>query len=603
MVHGDKYKIMIFATIILFTAVLLSAVAAYYSIAGLTAIFSAAVIPVIIMGATMELGKVVATVWLHNNWKRANWVFKTYLVPAIAFLMILTSMGIFGFLSKAHSDQGLVSGDAMSKVAIYDEKIATEKDNVAQAKKAIEQMNSQVDQMMGRTDSDTGAQRAVNIRKGQAKERAALQAEITKSQKIIQQLQEERAPIAAEFRKVEAEVGPIKYIAALIYGDNPDANVLERAVRWVIILIVVVFDPLALCLILAGNKQIEWAREDKIAKRKQDELEAEEEIIHVKKFLDTLDEHEPVVPADEPQLERIEKLVESIDIEKVNAELADIQPEPKVEVIEPEPKIIEPEPEYESVMPEPLPVEVIQPVAVTPEPIVEELPDEQIELLKETALALVDGVVEPEPVTDFEAIVNTPVEEPIDYPIRAIVEHVEEPAVGNWDPAVGHVEIIEEEIPEVTIDEVTEEEIKPLINDSLIETEGQTIEAFKRIGDGYVQYEGKRMHERVLRVSNPDLFKIYEEGSNNTTLFGTAFPQYAASGDMYVRVDVLPHSVYKFSKDKWIEVNKELSDTYLYNEKYLQYLVEKIGSGEIDPDILTGPEQEMIEQFIRKGAV
>ena len=162
---------MFFAYIILFTAVLLSAVAAYYSIAGLTAIFAAAVIPVIIMGATLELGKVIATVWLHNNWKRINWAFKTYLIPAIVFLMLLTSMGIFGFLSKAHSDQSLVSGDAMSKVAIFDEKIATEKENIAQAKKAIEQMNAQVDQMLGRSDTERGAERAVSIRKNQAKEK------------------------------------------------------------------------------------------------------------------------------------------------------------------------------------------------------------------------------------------------------------------------------------------------------------------------------------------------------------------------------------------------------------------------------------------------
>jgi hypothetical protein len=252
---------MIFGSLMMFIAVTISAIAAWYSVAGLTAIFSAAVVPVIIMGGALEAGKIVATVWLHNNWRRAGWAFKTYLIPAIVFLMLLTSMGIFGFLSKAHSDQSLVTGDAVSRVAIYDEKIATERENISQAKKALEQMNAQVDQMLGRTDSERGTERAVVIRKQQAKERAALQSEITKSQKIIQQLQAERAPFAAEARKVEAEVGPIKYIAALIYGDNPDQNILERAVRWVIILIVIVFDPLALTLILAANKQFEWARQ------------------------------------------------------------------------------------------------------------------------------------------------------------------------------------------------------------------------------------------------------------------------------------------------------------------------------------------------------
>jgi hypothetical protein len=254
---------MIFGFGILATALLLSIVAAYYSVAGLTAIFSAATIPVIIMGGSLELGKIVATVWLHNNWKRAGWAFKAYLIPAVAFLMLLTSMGIFGYLSKAHSDQSLVSGDSMAKVAIYDEKIKTEKDNVDANRKALKQLDEAVDQVMGRSTDEKGADKAVAIRRGQQKERSRLLAEISESQKRITTLNEERAPLANEFRKVEAEVGPIKYIAALVYGDNPDANILEKAVRLVIILIVMVFDPLALTLILAANKQFEWARQGK----------------------------------------------------------------------------------------------------------------------------------------------------------------------------------------------------------------------------------------------------------------------------------------------------------------------------------------------------
>ena len=252
---------MIFGFSILATALLLSIVAAYYSVAGLTAIFSAATIPVIIMGGSLELGKIVATVWLHNNWKRAGWAFKAYLIPAVAFLMLLTSMGIFGYLSKAHSDQSLVSGDSMSKVAIYDEKIKTARENIDVNRKALKQMDEAVDQVMGRSTSETGADKSVALRRAQQKERGRLLAEIQAEQKTIITLNEERAPLAAEFRKIEAEVGPIKYIAALVYGDNPDANVLEKAVRLVIIMIVLVFDPLALTLILAANKQFEWARQ------------------------------------------------------------------------------------------------------------------------------------------------------------------------------------------------------------------------------------------------------------------------------------------------------------------------------------------------------
>ena len=244
---------------------MISAVAEFYSIVGLTAIFSAAFWPVVIMGACLGVGKVTAAVWLKLNWERASWTYKLYLVPAVAFLMLLTSMGIFGYLSKAHSDQSMISGDSMAKVAIYDEKIKIAKDNIDANRKALKQMDEAVDQVMGRSSDEKGADKAVGIRRSQQKERTRLQSEIQAEQKTIATLSEERAPLAAEFRKIEAEVGPIKYIAALVYDDNPDANVLEKAVRLVIILIVAVFDPLALVLILAAQQSLRWAREERDA--------------------------------------------------------------------------------------------------------------------------------------------------------------------------------------------------------------------------------------------------------------------------------------------------------------------------------------------------
>lgn len=254
---------MLFGYFTLLVALIIETVGAYYSITGLAAIFSGAVVPILIMGASLEVGKVTAAVWLKLNWERANLAYKLYLVPAVAFLMLLTSMGIFGFLSKAHSDQSLVSGDAVAKVAIYDEKIKIARENIDANRKALKQLDEAVDQVMGRSTDEKGADKAVAIRRSQGKERARLIADIETEQKKITQLNEERAPLAAEFRKVESEVGPIKYIAALIYGDNPDANLLESAVRWVIILIVAVFDPLALVLILAAQQSLRWAQEDR----------------------------------------------------------------------------------------------------------------------------------------------------------------------------------------------------------------------------------------------------------------------------------------------------------------------------------------------------
>jgi hypothetical protein len=257
------------AWLTLLSGLTISAVAIYYSVAGLTAIFAAAVIPIIVMGVALEISKLAATVWLKQNWSRAPIFIRTYLLSAIAILMLITSMGIFGFLSKAHSDQSLVSGDVMSKIAIYDEKIKTAKDNIDANRKAIKQMDDAVDQTMVRSTSEGGADKAVQIRRSQQKERARLAQDIEAEQKKINQLMDERAPIAAQVRAVEAEVGPIKYIASFIYGDNPDANVLEKAVTWVIIIIVVVFDPLAVILLLASQYSFMWFR------KQQDEEQAE----------------------------------------------------------------------------------------------------------------------------------------------------------------------------------------------------------------------------------------------------------------------------------------------------------------------------------------
>ena len=254
------------ALITLFTGLAISAVAIYYSVLGLAAIFAAAVIPIYIMGTILEISKLVTAWWLKANWTRAPLSLKLYLTAAVIILMFITSMGIFGFLSQAHSDQSLVSGDVQSKIALYDEQIKTARENIDANRKALKQMDEAVDQVMARSSSETGADKSVAIRRSQLKERARLQSEIQAEQKAISRLSQERAPIAAEVRKVEAEVGPIKYIAAFVYGDNTDTNLLEKAVTWVIIIIVAVFDPLAVLLLLASQLSFQWAREQRANK-------------------------------------------------------------------------------------------------------------------------------------------------------------------------------------------------------------------------------------------------------------------------------------------------------------------------------------------------
>lgn len=250
------YQTKAMSYLLYFTAIALSVVSAYYSIAGLTAIFAAAVIPIVIMGGVLEFAKLVVASWLYRSWKIVPFLMKTYFTVALIILMSLTSMGIFGFLSKAHLDQAVPTGDVAAKIAIIDEKIKTEKENIDAARAQLKQLDAQVDQTISRSTGTQGTERSLQIRRGQQKERDSLLAQIGSAQTKVARLNEEKAPIAAELRKVEAEVGPIKYIASLIYGDTPDQTILEKAVRIVIIMIVVVFDPLAVLLLMAAGMPV-----------------------------------------------------------------------------------------------------------------------------------------------------------------------------------------------------------------------------------------------------------------------------------------------------------------------------------------------------------
>lgn len=522
---------MLFGYTMMVIAISISVIAAWYSIAGLTAIFAAAVIPVIIMGGALEAGKIVATVWLHNNWKRITWTFKLYLIPAIVFLMLLTSMGIFGFLSGAHSDQGLVSGDAMSKVAIYDENIKTAKENIEANRKALTQMDMAVDNLMARTDDSRGAERSVQIRKSQRSERSRLNNEITTYQKEIAKLTQERAPFAAEFRKIEAEVGPIKYIAAFIYGDNPDTNLLENAVRWVIILIVIVFDPLALCLILASNRQLEWGREDKRAQ-----------------FSDT-DEPGPMErTVFEPKEREPEEIFDPNTVEVTTEEEEAFKNlEPKQEIAELDTSIGNC-PKCDT--------ELMNAHGIGPF-----CPNKECDILDGYLLHYADDDDEDEQIP--EALIKV-----FQSKQKSIIAVLPQPKV-----------------------------------EQAIDTEGVTSEAYKTIDGEYVEFEGKHMHQRVLRDMRPDLFALRADTeAGSTTGFGTAFPEAAVTGDIFVRVDILPNRVYKFNRDRWIEITKAQSDSYLHNSKYLAFLVDKIATGEVDPETLTTTEQTIIEQYIKDSS-
>ena len=399
---------MFLAILTLITALSISAVAIYYSVAGLVAIFAAAAIPIMIMGGTLEIGKLVTAVWLHRYWSKATWWLKTYLSIAVVILMVITSMGIFGFLSKAHIEQTSASIESTEKIERLETDIKRQEGIIAKAERKIEDAENQgankndtiqdqidreqdridtaytriqplvaeqqkiiqqeterkdgklepylaqissidedlatLSDLLNRRDSESirrlqsivgtrvdgtygtrTAKQVENYREGLIAKRESILATITKleekespiiksanaeikrlrdiaeqeiadSNKVINKLRseigsiapdnntalieenllkikkanteidtltEEKYKLEAEYRALEAEVGPIKYIAEFIYGEEADRDLLEEAVRWVIIILIVVFDPLAVLLLIASQYTFEFVRPNK----------------------------------------------------------------------------------------------------------------------------------------------------------------------------------------------------------------------------------------------------------------------------------------------------------------------------------------------------
>jgi hypothetical protein len=249
----------------LISAILISAVAAYYSIVGLVAIFSAAAIPIIIMGTALELSKLVATSWVYRNWDVAPRIVKYYLVMAVVLLMFITSMGIFGFLSKAHIDQTLGANTNTIVIKNLERELESEETNIRNNQRSLDTLDRLV--------SDADPKAANSIRNRQKKEREAINSNIRDSNNKIKTLNTELEPLRKENAAFTAEVGPIKYIADLVYGEDSNKYI-DNAIRWVIIIIVMVFDPLAIILLIAANiglnKKIEKPVVDRKPRQKKD---------------------------------------------------------------------------------------------------------------------------------------------------------------------------------------------------------------------------------------------------------------------------------------------------------------------------------------------
>ncbi len=248
----------------LLTALAIAGVAAWYSIVGLMAIFAGAVIPIAIMGGVLEVGKLVTAAWLHQNWKKTSLWMKSYLTSAVFLLMVITSLGIFGFLSKAHLEHSIATGGTNElQIENLERQIARQQSVITDSETVLSQLDAQVQTLID-YDRIRGRSGSIATRKGQAEERQTLNESIDVAYTRIEELQTELAPIKQEKLAIEVEVGPLKYIAELIYGQDNAEDYFDEAVRAVIILLIITFDPLAVVLLLAATQGFTMRKKEKM---------------------------------------------------------------------------------------------------------------------------------------------------------------------------------------------------------------------------------------------------------------------------------------------------------------------------------------------------
>jgi hypothetical protein len=641
---------MILAVLLLLTGLTISAVAIYYSVAGLTAIFSAAAVPIIVMGSALEIGKLVCASWLKANWERAPRFMRVYMTLAVVVLMLITSMGIFGFLSKAHNDQNLVSGDVQSKLVIYDEKIKTAKENIESDRKQLKQMDEAVDQVMGRSSDEKGADKANNIRRTQQKDRAALARDIESNQRTISKLNDEAAPIRAENRKVEAEVGPIKYIAAFIYGANPDSSLLEKAVTWIIILIVVVFDPLAVIMLLASQMTFTWAREERNKPKHEEDVlsvqihdeikeesayEADDGPLTEEQISEIQSTAKNFLPTDD--IGHSEHLFDEIqkDIGNCPKCSTELQNAPGIGPFCPnkECDVLDGVLLYANDAQEKL--AVVLPKEQDEEDFININEEYQQDVVESTTHSTpdevwVDQIREMKERQVQEQINEEYVEEeePFDVPISNIEDLDDDYApliVDFEDEDMPQPSLIDSEelVPQFSIvttpanvvefndiepygDEIQQQAMKVWKINNPQETYKKYINLYENGDIEYLPWD-HITHLEQLNLSDRELIELQTKltADNESTPgevkgFGINFPSNAGKGDMFLRVDSWPSQLYKFNGTQWIRVSKNLSDSYVYDDAYIEHLIEKIDAGEYDPELLSDAERDRIAYQLTK---
>jgi hypothetical protein len=266
---------MLFIALLLLSALAVSTVAGYFSIVGLMAIFPAAAEPILAMGVVLEIAKLVTASWLYRYWSKTALAMKTYFTLAVIILSVITSMGIFGFLSKAHLEHSVSTGDNTLQIARLDRRIETEQRRIADAETVLAQLDNTVQTLID-YDRIRGDDGAIATRENQAAEREQLNAAIDSAIASIDALSEEKLVLDTEQLLIEVEVGPLLYVAEMIYGDT-EKETLDKTVRFVIILLILVFDPLAILLVVAANMSMKERNGESITFMSEKDFEPDSE--------------------------------------------------------------------------------------------------------------------------------------------------------------------------------------------------------------------------------------------------------------------------------------------------------------------------------------
>ena len=728
---GDKY---VLPTITFLSGIAISAVAVWYSVAGLVAIFAASAFAITVMGVALEVGKLVTAVWLHRYWEYANKWLKYYLCAGVIILMFITSMGIFGFLSKAHIEQTALSEEQVAQIETLNAKeqrstnkmvrwseeiarlmkgedvrvdnlivreqnalkelyaqIELEKDSVRKdADKQIEQQNVRLKQAQDRKEADikaakdrfegstfggsqydeavekaknreigvaSSAQReirninarlntriseidanykpnvdTINNRIQKLRTQANVKTEdidarvaeledfIEQEQVVLDDIREDKMAYETEYRKLEAEVGPIKYVAQFLYGNIEDKNVLEQAVRWVIIIIIFVFDPLAVGLLIASQMAFQFGTPQErqegqwkpkpppppppAPKKKKPEPEPEPD-------------PEPEPPKPKPKRRPVKRTVVKKEEGSATKGKPEEAPKKPPQRKKPKAKVVE----FKKPVPKKEVTDFVPTSKVfkfkSDKPGKVETTDTEIKIMpdNEEPIKIPIREVPPAPKPKKKDNVVTlkakpklrPVEKDTTWQRPSYTDVIEtptlppkqepEPTVEESKPVIvadpkqitlaEHVESYTEETPEKKEYKESQKRIWKAINPK------ETLKPHKvKVKAGYIN---ELPWEQLVLPTMDDLPDL--EGRAD---FGVKWPTKPKKGDTFLRVDNLPHTLYKWNGKKWINVDKEQNSSYAINNQYLEHLIAQISNGEYDPDLLSDKERDELTEYLKK---